>query len=88
MGGVPKLQRMRVKGYGEFRIRIGMPRAGARGASLARARRNVQGAHVTHASQKEVGMARTVADVLVERLIDWKVDTIFALAGRRYQRHL
>ena len=31
----PKLQRRRITGYGEFRIRIGMPCAGARGASLA-----------------------------------------------------
>ena len=35
-GDPPKLQRRRVRGYGEFCIRIGMPRAGARGASLLR----------------------------------------------------
>ena len=35
MGGVPKLQRRRAKGYGEFRILIrDAPRGGAQGASL------------------------------------------------------
>ena len=33
-------------------------------------------------------MAKTVADLLIERLIDWEVDTIFGFPGRWNQRDL